>query len=276
MSIKMIAVDMDGTFLNKQSSYNHERFLKVYQQLKERNIRFVVASGNPYKQLQGNFEEMKDELTYIAENGGYIVEKENEIFLACIEDSDVHKIIDGLKTMPDVLCWVCTKNQSYTLNSLSDHYYQMFLPYFPGVKRIEDFTMIEEPILKFALFLPEKNIEERINDFVNIVSHHVHVVDSGHYCVDLIPYHVNKGEAITMLMERYHLSQDEVMAFGDAGNDEEMLKKVKYGYAMMNAKDEFKNKFDYIAPTNDEDGVLQVIENYLEKDIYINLKEEAK
>ena len=276
MSIKMIAVDMDGTFLNKQSTYDYERFSKVYQQLKERHIRFVVASGNPYKQLQGNFLDIKDELTYIAENGGYIVEENQDLYLSAIDSDDALKIIEGLKEMDDVLCWVCTKNQSYTLNSLSEHYYQMFLPYFPGVKRIEDFSMISEPILKFALFLPNKNVEERMNDFVELVNDQVHVVDSGHYCVDIIPYHVNKGEGIRFLMDRYHLSKDEVMAFGDAGNDEEMLKQVTYGYVMMNAKEEFKDKFDYIAPTNDEDGVLQVIENYLENGTYMNMKEVVK
>lgn len=272
MSIKMIAVDMDGTFLNKQSVYDHERFLKVYDQLKQKDIRFVVASGNPYKQLQGNFEEVKDELTYIAENGAYILEKNEELLLESIDQENVEKIIRKLKELPDVLCWVCTKHQSYTLNSLSDFYFERFLPYFPGVKRIEDFSMIEDPILKFALFLPEKNVDERINDFMAITDENVHVVDSGHFCVDIIPAHVNKGEAMRFLMDKFNIQKDEIMAFGDAANDTEMLKAVKYGYAMSNAKPEFIAQFDYLAPSNDEFGVLQVIEEYLEKDTIMNLK----
>ena len=272
MSIKMIAVDMDGTFLNRQSKYDHERFLKVYEQLKQKNIRFVVASGNPYKQLQGNFEEVKDELTYIAENGAYIIDKQKELYLASLDQTNITKIIQKLKKLPDVLCWVCTKNQSYTLNSIPEHFYQMFLPYFPGVKKIEDFTMIQDPILKFALFLPEKNVEERINDFMMITDDQVHVVDSGHFCVDIIPSHVNKGEAMRFLMKHFNIEKDEIMAFGDAGNDKEMLKSVTYGYAMSNAKDEFKNQFNYLAPSNDEFGVLQVIEKYLEDGSIMNLK----
>ncbi len=43
MAIKMIAVDMDGTFLDDYSSYNQERFYRIYQILKDREIRFVVA-----------------------------------------------------------------------------------------------------------------------------------------------------------------------------------------------------------------------------------------
>lgn len=51
MSIKLIAVDMDGTFLSDQKTYNRERFMAQYQQMKAQDIRFVVASGNQYYQL---------------------------------------------------------------------------------------------------------------------------------------------------------------------------------------------------------------------------------
>lgn len=51
MSIKLIAVDMDGTFLSDQKTYNRERFMAQYRQMKEQGIRFVVASGNQYYQL---------------------------------------------------------------------------------------------------------------------------------------------------------------------------------------------------------------------------------
>ncbi len=51
MRIKLIAVDMDGTFLSDQKTYNRERFMAQYRQMKEQGIRFVVASGNQYYQL---------------------------------------------------------------------------------------------------------------------------------------------------------------------------------------------------------------------------------
>ena len=51
MRIKLIAVDMDGIFLSDQKTYNRERFMAQYRQMKEQGIRFVVASGNQYYQL---------------------------------------------------------------------------------------------------------------------------------------------------------------------------------------------------------------------------------
>nr|WP_260448985.1 HAD hydrolase family protein [Listeria booriae] len=52
MTIKMIAVDMDGTFLNSEKKYNVARFNTLFSRLKEKDIKFVVASGNQYFQLR--------------------------------------------------------------------------------------------------------------------------------------------------------------------------------------------------------------------------------
>ena len=51
MAIKMIVTDLDGTFYHKDLNYDKERFNRLYKQMKEHDIRFVVASGNQYYQL---------------------------------------------------------------------------------------------------------------------------------------------------------------------------------------------------------------------------------
>lgn len=73
MGIKLIAVDMDGTFLSDQKTYNRERFLAQYQQMKTQGIRFAVASGNQYYQLISFFPEIAHEISFVAENGGWVV-----------------------------------------------------------------------------------------------------------------------------------------------------------------------------------------------------------
>lgn len=42
---KLIAVDMDGTFLRDDKSYDEKKFANIYQELEKRNIMFTVASG---------------------------------------------------------------------------------------------------------------------------------------------------------------------------------------------------------------------------------------
>ena len=64
--IKLIAVDMDGTFLNSQSKYNEVRFKEIHSRLDEKGIHFVVASGNQYYQLKDFFTDY-DDIDYVAE-----------------------------------------------------------------------------------------------------------------------------------------------------------------------------------------------------------------
>ncbi|WP_314154722.1 HAD hydrolase family protein, partial [Rouxiella badensis] len=79
MSIKLIAVDMDGTFLNDDKAYDKARFLEQYAELKARDIRFVVASGNQFYQLVHYFPEIQQEIAFVAENGAYVVDAGEEI-----------------------------------------------------------------------------------------------------------------------------------------------------------------------------------------------------
>lgn len=55
------------------------------------------------------------------------------------------------------------------------------------------------------------------------------------------------------------------MVFGDGGNDIEMLKLAKYSFAMANAPQEIKSIAHYEAPSNQENGVLQILSNYFLK-----------
>ena len=64
MSVKLIAVDMDGTFLSDKKTYNRARFLQQYAQMKAQQIRFVVASGNQYYQLASFFPEIAGEIAF--------------------------------------------------------------------------------------------------------------------------------------------------------------------------------------------------------------------
>ena len=51
--IKLIATDMDGTFLDSNKRFNFE-FIDIFYELKKRDIKFVVASGNQYYRLFKN------------------------------------------------------------------------------------------------------------------------------------------------------------------------------------------------------------------------------
>jgi hydrolase, HAD superfamily, cof family len=72
-TIKLIATDMDGTFLNSNKDYDRKRFNRIFQQLQAQDITFVVASGNQVAQLQSFFpEDIRSNIIFAGDNGGVI------------------------------------------------------------------------------------------------------------------------------------------------------------------------------------------------------------
>ncbi|EST04344.1 HAD family hydrolase [Lactobacillus crispatus] len=65
----------------------------------------------------------------------------------------------------------------------------------------------------------------------------------------------SKGVAIEKVLNHYQIPASQALAFGDGGNDIEMLKTVGYGVAMGNATDNVKAIADDICGSVQEDGI---------------------
>ncbi len=83
-----------------------------------------------------------------------------------------------------------------------------------------------------------------------------------HY-IEVMPEGVNKGASMAKLAELLGLLPEEIMCFGDGQNDVPMLEFAGEGWAMANGSAEARACTPHIAPPNTEDGVAQVIEQYL-------------
>ena len=53
--IKMVAVDIAGTFVRSDYTYDAPRFRRVFSRMQKEGCSFVVASGNQYYQLRDLF-----------------------------------------------------------------------------------------------------------------------------------------------------------------------------------------------------------------------------
>ena len=79
---------------------------------------------------------------------------------------------------------------------------------------------------------------------------------------DVIPKQGGKTAGIESVLKHYGIKQEEIMAFGDAENDIEMLQYAKIGVAMGNADDEVKEAADYVTDTVDSDGIYKALKYY--------------
>jgi FMN hydrolase / 5-amino-6-(5-phospho-D-ribitylamino)uracil phosphatase len=265
MTIKLIAVDMDGTFLNDQMKYDAERFFKQYVKMKEQGIRFVVASGNQYYQLKSFFGEIQEEISYVAENGALVVDQGQEVFSVDLPKKDVKLILEGLVSHKNLSIVLCGKESAYVLESVSDHFFETMNKYYHRLKRVTSFEQVDDQILKFALSCPEEETLQLRDLLHTKIGSIITPVSSGHGSIDLIVPGFHKASGIQLLQQKWNVKDDETIAFGDGGNDIEMLKHVKYGFAMENGSDEVKSIANYRAPSNDDSGVLEIIDQYFAK-----------
>ena len=95
--MKLLATDMDGTFLRDDKSYSEE-FNDLYKQMLKQDIQFVIASGNQYEALACKFdEEIKNDLYYLCENGTKIVYQGKTLYKKALKKEDAKEILDILK-----------------------------------------------------------------------------------------------------------------------------------------------------------------------------------
>ena len=88
-------------------------------------------------------------------------------------------------------------------------------------------------------------------------------VSSGFGSMDLLQAGIHKAWGLAQLMEKWQVDASQVMAFGDSGNDIEMLEMAGHSYAVANAEEAVKAVAKHLAPSHQEGGVYQVIEEYL-------------
>ena len=79
-----------------------------------------------------------------------------------------------------------------------------------------------------------------------------------------MPEGIDKARSLERLLEIIGMNQSDMMAFGDGYNDKSMIMMAGFGVAMRNGQASVKAVADYIAPSNEEDGVAYVIENMLD------------
>lgn len=262
--IKLIAVDMDGTFLNDNKTYNRERFLEQFKTLKARGIRFVVASGNQYYKLCAYFEDIDaGDIAYVAENGGYVHDGQRELFVADIATETLVRVYPFLESLQEVTAIICGRNSAYVLNTADPEEVANARNHYQCLELIQGYQDIDDTILKIAIKMSPARHDTVLAGARETLGEVLVPVTSGHEWIDLIIPGVHKAHGINLLQEQWNIADDEVAAFGDSGNDLEMLQKAGFSFAMNNANDGVRQVARYSAPANNEEGVLETIDHIL-------------
>lgn len=259
--IKLIATDMDGTFLNSKKQFDKE-FIDIFQQLKQKDITFVVASGNQFYRLYQKFIPMSSDMYFVAENGSYIAKGEKELYCNIIDQKHVSKVKDIIKKIPRIFMIMCGKKGAYILTHNKDYDLEI-RKYYCTFTYVDSFDEVNDDIMKIAIFDKERHIQDVLDDVRNKLPEDVKVVTSGNEWMDIMNKEVNKGKGMEYLCKILDILPEECAAFGDQMNDYEMLDYVKYGYAMSNAVDDIKSIAYEVIGSYDDQAVLSKIKEII-------------
>lgn len=260
-NIKLVAADIDGTFVRSDYTYDIPRFQSILSRMKHAGCSFVVASGNQYYQLRDLFPGYYDELSFVAENGAFVKDRKELIFTADMPKATVDSVIDVCREYPEILNVLCGVDSAYCQRgTVSQEFFDLTSIYYHRLKWVDDFKLVKDQILKFAPTVPEDKTYFYYDIFCRRLKGMVEPTTSGHGSIDLIVPGCHKASGLERLVKRLGISPEQCVAFGDGGNDIEMLNYCGHSYAMGNAPENVKNAAKYVCPSNEEDGVLVTLE----------------
>lgn len=246
--IKAIFFDIDGTLIPYGQMTIPQNTIEVLNKLRQKGIKLFVATGRPPDSID-HVRKLFDFDGYLTANGQCCFSNDRMIFKRFIPSDSVHNLIPYVEEK-HISVLFATMDQSYR-NEYNTSEYDKDWP-IVDLNTIKDKNFIQimthispDEDAEFLAHLPYCKAMRWTDDFA-----------------DIVPEDGGKEKGIDKIIEYYGISLDEVMAFGDGGNDITMLKHVAYGIAMGNSEQKVKDNADYVTSDADKNGIYEACRHF--------------
>ena len=259
--IKLIASDLDGTLLNSKKEITDYNKKILSELIHNRNIEFIISTGRPFESILYYNEILNNSNDSIIFNGASIHDREgNVLYKKIIDENAAESIIKLLKNYE--VCIHIYNNGKYIVSDedfpiKSNAQMQKNINVMYGLENIDNYQFSK------ILILGEMDILNFLKKEIDC-NFNIHSCFSGHRFLELVSNGVNKGNALKWICENKGIDISNTIAFGDYLNDIEMVEYAGIGVAMGNSIDELKEKANYTALSNDEDGLGKFLEEFFE------------
>jgi len=251
--IKAVFFDVDGTLVSFKTHHMPQSTVDSINQLKAKGIKVFIATGRRLQAIT-NVGGMEFD-GYITLNGGFCyVGRENVIYKHHIPHEDIEAMLHYQETVEDFPCAMVQEDAIYMnyQNEATDEIFELLDFPEPPIGPLREVAG-EKVYQVIAFFTAEQ--EERIMK----VMPHCQSTRWNPLFSDVVPVGSSKSVGIDKIREYYGFSLEETMAFGDGGNDMDMLRHAGIGVAMGNAEEEVKQSADYVTASVDEDGIRKAL-----------------
>ena len=284
--IRLVAVDMDGTLLDDEKNFP-PGLDELLDHLEQRGVVFVPASGRQVWTLIDMFPE-RPGLTFIGENGAIVMRDGREISSAPLDLATVRESVrlvrqyalprpgataaredageGSLRENFDGGLVVCGKNCAY-VERTDEAFLAAVAPYYTRTQCVDDLMRvideieqgrIDEAIIKLAVYSAGDVTALADQTLGRFARSHQFAISAANWA-DLQDRDVDKGRALRALQDYLGVTPGQTAVFGDAGNDLSMIAQAEFSFAMENASADVRAAARFLAPSNNEAGVVQVL-----------------
>lgn len=285
--MKLIAIDMDGTLVNRQLKVTKENSETIKEAVNDGH-HVVIATGRSYDEAKHTLEDADLHLPLICVNGAEIRSEGWEILssipLTFEQYEDIKKILDeediyyelytskgtftdnrekAYEVMKDI---VLTSNPEATDDDVQKAALRRFRLGLVSVVGDFDKLLSENGIevYKFLAFSSDTAKLQRAFQHLKGVDS-LAVSASADNNLEITNSEAQKGVAVQRYAKLKGISLKDTMAIGDNYNDVSMLEVAGFPVAMGNAVDEVKEMASFVTKENDESGVSFAIKKFLEQ-----------
>lgn len=272
MSIKLIALDLDGTLMLPDHITVSERNKAALLKAHESGIKTVISTGRTLSVITHVIKQIPfvDYVMYSDGAALYDVKSDKVIYEKLIDYDITKQIIEHLNTtnvyyniyLDGKIATQKGRERLYNNNSLPQEFINDYIKNTLVCDDLLDSVNGKGAELIVGFFNTEKEYNDSMS-FIKAYESKLYVTSAFEKEFEMTNIEATKGKTMDYICKKDGLTAAEVMAIGDSLNDLPMLEFAGVSVAMGNADEKVKQKVDYITDTNANDGVAKAIKKYV-------------
>lgn len=268
MSIKLVAIDLDGTLLNSQHQISPV-VKEAITQAKQKGVHIILASGRPFSGISPYLRELDLNTAdnYCISNNGSVIHQANDgsHLAENLLDFADFQYFEELARNVGVHMHALADNSMFTANRHISHYTvaDAYLTHTPLIYcPVNEMDSSLEFTKLMIIDHPEK-LDIGISYIPENVFDNYSLTRTSPYFLEVSNKTSSKGAALQCICEKLGITPDKVMSIGDQNNDIQMLQYASVSVAMGNALEPIRQMVKFVTTTNDEDGVAVAINKFI-------------